>query len=70
MRRLDQIKETFESEDLSSTDVEWLIKRVTLLEDTIKLHLSHVPQVMAQKNNNSMHFILIDRLKKALEDET
>jgi hypothetical protein len=69
MKRLDEIKEISKKNIVPPSEVDWMIVRIESLEKAIESYLDAVPAVMAQKNNNSFHFILIDRMKKSLEDD-
>jgi hypothetical protein len=69
MKKLEQLKADYERLGLSDKETKWLFSRIEQLEAAIESHMINVPTVMTQRNNNNLHFILIGRLKNALENE-
>lgn len=69
VRKLDKLKGDLNKVGLSIKEIEWLFFRIEKLESAIQFHMKNVPAVTLQKNNANLHFILVDRLKAALEEE-
>ena len=69
MKRLDRIKEEFNKGFISDDDAKWLISRVDHLESSIGFYLKNIMSILTQKNPNGSHFVLIERMKKALDDQ-
>ena len=67
MNRFNEIKESFKDCDISGSDTEWLIKRIEDLEAALQSYCQNLPKVITQKNSANLHFILMERLKMALE---